>query len=116
MTEVTEREQELTALRAEVAKLTWIFAKTYAVHAPHWYVVRGRTCPEDVYARLFNGIRQYGMNQRYGPYRSRYLHLGDGFKYWAMTSQLRASRVINRDTVLDPADWPSDQNQSKPKS
>jgi hypothetical protein len=101
----TDREHELAELREAVSKLHWIFAKTLA-HIPHWYIVRGRTCPEDVYARLFNGIRTYGVAMRFGPYRNRYLFLGDGFKCWAMTSQLRASRIINRDSVLDPADWP----------
>jgi hypothetical protein len=100
-----EQELELAALREAVAGLTWTFAKTLA-HIPHEYVVRGRTAPEDVYARLFEAIRTHGVNMKFGPYRNRYLHLGDGHKYWAMSNTLGWSRVINRDTVLNPADWP----------
>ena len=101
-----ERDLELTALRAETARLTWTFAKTMA-HIPHAYVVRGRTAPEDIYARLFEAILRWGRNMQFGPYKNRYLFLGDGFKYWAMTSRAWESRIINRDSVLDPKDWPT---------
>jgi hypothetical protein len=67
---VKDREQELAALCAEVIKLQSTFAKTLA-HIPHEYAVRGRTVPEDVYVRLFNAIRHYGVNMRFGPARRR---------------------------------------------
>src|SRR5215469_10672453 len=101
-----ERERELTALREALAGLTWTFAKTMA-HIPHEYIVRGKTAPEETYVRLFEAIRRWGSNMRFGPYRGRYLFPDDGFKYWAMTWRLGDSRIINRDTVLRPEDWPS---------
>jgi hypothetical protein len=49
---------------------------------------------------------------RFGPYRNRYLFPGDGYKYWAMTAKVEFSRIINRDSVLDPADWPGQKQSS----
>jgi hypothetical protein len=91
-------------LREALAQLQWTFAKTIP-HIPHYYVARGKTAPEDLYVRLFTAIRCRGVDQRYGPCRNRYLYLGDGHKYWAMTGDVTKSRVINRDTMLDPKDW-----------
>jgi hypothetical protein len=96
-----DKAQELAWLRNEIAQLHWQWAKTYAQRAPHWYIVRKRTAPPDVFDRLAQAIRHYGINQRFGPYRGRYLHLGDGHKYWHM------GVCINRDKMLDPADWPT---------
>jgi hypothetical protein len=90
------RMSELAALRQALASLTWTYAKTMP-HIPHSYVVRGRTAPEELYTELFQAIRRWGVNMKFGPYRNRYLFPGDGYKYWAM------GWVINRDTVLDPA-------------
>jgi hypothetical protein len=102
MPEPDDKDTELALLRAEVAKLQWTFAKNYAAHAPHWYVVRGRTVDVETYTRIVNAIRRYGVNQKFGPYRNKYLVIGE-FKYWVLPP------VINRDDILAPADWPSDR-------
>ena len=93
-------EPDLSELRELVAGLEWRFAKTMP-EVPHWYVVRKPEI-EAIYVRLFRAIRAHGQDQKYGPYRGRYLHLGDGHKYWAMTTQEGQSRIINRDQQLDP--------------
>jgi hypothetical protein len=95
-----ERERELVELRELVAGLTFRFAKTMP-QFPHWYVVRDPD-NEAVYLRLFRAIRTYGQDQKFGPFRGRYLHLGDGWKYWAMTAWEGKSRIINRDQQLQP--------------
>jgi hypothetical protein len=95
----TERERELAALLPILAGLSWTFAKTYAAYAPHEYVVRGRTVDAATYTRVVAAIRAYGERGTYGPYRNKYLVIGE-FKYWSM------GVVINRDTVLRPEDWP----------
>ena len=96
-----EPADELAELRELMPALTWRVAKTMP-EIPHAYVVRS---PENeaVYVRLFRAIRAHGLDQRFGPYRGRYLHLGDGWKYWAMTGAIGQSRIINRDQQLDPA-------------
>jgi hypothetical protein len=105
---MTDREQELSELLPVLAGLPWTFAKTMP-HVPHEYVIRDRTVPVEVYQRIVNAIRRYGVNQQFGPYRGKYLVIGN-HKFWVIWP------VLNRDTVLDPADWPSGLNQSKSKS
>jgi len=86
--------------------LPWRFAKTYAERAPHEYIVRTPAI-EEAYVALWTAIEQHGTNAKFGPYRGRYLNLGDGFKYWHMTRYVRASRVLNRDKIIDPDLWPT---------
>jgi hypothetical protein len=100
----TDRDQELAALRIVAAALPWTFARTVPKQ-PHEYVVRGHTVPEDIHARLARAIRHYGADMKFGPWRNRYLFLGDGYKYWA-SPRIRSTVIINRDTVLNPKDWP----------
>jgi hypothetical protein len=98
---------ELAKLRDVVAALRWTFAKTVP-HTPHFYVVRGQTVPDEIFVRLFVAIRGYGIDQRYGSFKNRYLYLGDGFKYWCQPRDrdVRWARLLNRNDVLDPKDWP----------
>jgi hypothetical protein len=97
-----EAERELGELRELVAPLAWRFARTIA-QWPHHYIVRGKTADEELYVRLFRAIRTHGQDQKFGPFKNRYLHLGDGWKYWAMTDDETTSKILNRDQQLDPA-------------
>jgi|SRR5215469_9198685 len=89
---------------------------------PHWYVVRGRTCPEELYVALFRAVEAHGVFTLFRPpdpdrkpYRQKYLELGDGYKYWVMTGNMAASRILNRARIgyerreawgaEDPATW-----------
>jgi hypothetical protein len=94
-------DQELAELRELVAGLTWRVARTIP-QWPHSYIVRGRTADEAVFLRLFRAIKAYGQDQKFGPFRNRYLHLGDGSKYWAMDKDEADATIINRDQALDP--------------
>jgi hypothetical protein len=92
----------LDQLREAVAGLSWTYAKTMP-DIPHWYIVRGRTCPEDLYVALFQAVEAHGEYALFQPpdpdrkpYRQKYLELGDGLKYWVMTGSMGASRVLNR--------------------
>lgn len=97
---MTGPEPELRELRDAVKDLTWVFARTMP-EIPHWYVVR-RPGNEAVYLRLFKAIREHGQDRQFGRWRNRYLLLDDGYKYWAMTTRENASKIINRDRVLEP--------------
>jgi hypothetical protein len=89
---------DLEQLREAVNGLPFRFAKTMP-QWPHWYVVRAPE-NEEIYVALFNAIREHGYDQKFRGRPQRYLELGDGYKYWAMTTFLPASRVINRDKNL----------------
>ena len=41
------------------------------------------------------------MHERWAGRYKRYLYPGDGWKYWAMTTELQESRVINRTKIED---------------
>ena len=78
------------------ASLTWTFAKTMT-WIPHWYIVRGKTCRDDnLYVSLFNTIHALGCIGHFGKTERKYLHPGDGYKYWAMTEDITESVIINR--------------------
>ncbi len=67
--------------------LEWIWAKTYADSAPHWYVVHGRTegLTRDDFVRAGEVIRTFGEAGKY--YRSTNLYLlteDRSKKFWAM--------------------------------
>jgi hypothetical protein len=89
----------LTSIRAVIDSLSFRFAKTMP-EIPHEYVVRSPH-NEAAYVALFSAIMEHGVNERWEGRRKRYLYPGDGWKYWAMTTRLQESRVINRMKIED---------------
>jgi hypothetical protein len=83
-------------LREMITKLRFVYAKTMLA-APHEYVVRTQENEAD-YLALFHAIQEHGQRSRYGKRWYRYLHL-DGWKYWAMTTAVGQSHIINRARV-----------------
>jgi hypothetical protein len=71
-------------------------------HLPHEYTVRGDNPPD--YEQLFLAIQRDGVDERYGGRRKKYLYPGDGWKYWAMTTHLPSSRILNRMLIEHDAD------------
>src|SRR6516164_1880492 len=47
----------------------------------------------------FRAIRKFGRVEKWRGRPYRYWHPGDGYKYWAMTSEIRQSWIINRAKV-----------------
>jgi hypothetical protein len=98
-----ERDRELAELRelAGGGQQGWRFARSIP-QWPHYYIVRS---PENeaFFVRLFQAVKAYGQDQKFGPFRNRYLHLGDGWKYWVMDARVQDATIINRDQQLDPA-------------
>jgi hypothetical protein len=97
----------MTAIGAVIATLPFRFAKTMPDN-PHEYTVRS-AATEEAYVQLFQAIQEHGTPELYQGRRYRYLRPGDGWKYWAMTSAVGQSRIINRAKVTDeaPAGSPS---------
>jgi len=87
------------SIRAVIEKLSFRFARTMP-EIPHEYVVRSPD-NETAYVALFSAIMEYGVCERWAGQYKRYFYPGDGWKYWAMTNDLQASRVINRMKIED---------------
>jgi hypothetical protein len=83
-----------TPIRAVIDSLSFRFARTMP-EIPHEYVVRSPD-NEASYVTLFRAIIEHGVDRRWHGRLYRYLYPGDGWKYWAMTTELQESRVINR--------------------
>ena len=62
---------------------------------PHEYVVRTPKNEAD-HVELFHTIWREGVSEKFGSRNYRYWYPGDGWKYWAMTTELAKSRIINR--------------------
>jgi len=88
-----------TSIRAAIESLSFRFARTMP-EIPHEYVIRSPD-NEAVYVALFRAIMEQGVFERWDGRYKRYLYPGDGWKYWAMTTELPASRVINRMKIED---------------
>jgi hypothetical protein len=84
---------------AIIGQLPFRFAKTMP-HIPHEYTVRSPET-EEAYVTLFNAIMTDGVYEYYKGRRKKYLYPGDGRKYWAMTTNIHASRVLNRMEIED---------------
>jgi hypothetical protein len=81
----------------DLSRLEFRFAKRMP-ETPHEYVVRTRANEGD-YVALFHVIQDKGANEPFGARPYRYWYAGDGFKYWAMTTDSKLSHVINRAKV-----------------
>lgn len=79
-----------------VKSLEWTFAKTMP-QIPHEYIVRGKTADEDTYVAMYNAIDSRGEPGDWNGTQYKYLHPGDGYKYWKMTDTIQESTIINRD-------------------
>ena len=73
---------------------------------PHEYTVHTVRSEENeaAYLALFNAIAVDGTFERWRGRRKRYLYPGDGWKYWAMTSSIWYSRILNRMRIEDDLD------------
>ena len=87
------------SIGAVINRLSFRFARTMP-EIPHEYVVRSPD-NEAAYMALFTAIKGHGVYERWAGRHKRYLYPGDGWKYWAMTTELQESRVINRMKIED---------------
>jgi len=83
-----------SAAEVNFDNLKFVFAKTLP-EIPHWYVKRTAENGKD-YVSLFNAIRKFGRVEKFRGRPYRYWHPGDGWRYWAMTSAIGQSWIINR--------------------
>jgi len=83
-------------------KLQFRFAKTMP-EIPHEYVVRTQHNESD-YVELFETIVMLGVIETFKGRCYRYWYAGDGYKYWAMTTDIAQSQVINRARVASSSE------------
>ena len=88
----------------DLSRLTFKFAKSMP-ETPHEYVVRSPANEAD-YVALFSVIQEKGVQEKFGSRKYRYWRPGDGFKYWAMTTDVKQSHVINRAKIDVSSDSP----------
>jgi hypothetical protein len=87
-----------------ISRLSWRFAKTMP-ETPHEYTVRGKPEGNEAdYEALYHDIQQIGVDERHNGRKKKYLYPGDGWKYWAMTTHLPSSHVLNRMLIKHDAD------------
>jgi len=84
-------------LTEHIESVSWIWAKTYAEIAPHWYIRRHEQ--PFLYEKLSRMIVLEGVDENYtnhkgNTYKCRYFY-HDNYKYWEM------SPIINRAEVKD---------------
>jgi len=91
--------QKLIEIRQIIDALSFRVAKTVP-EIPHEYTVRSLE-NEAAYMALFEAIQEHGVFERWKRRKERYLYPGDGWKYWAMTSAVWHSRIINRMRIED---------------
>ncbi|MBX3196463.1 MAG: class I SAM-dependent methyltransferase [Microbacteriaceae bacterium] len=83
-------------------RLTWIWARTYAETAPHWYVVRGRTegMTDSDYIRAGAVIRTFGEPGKFYDTTNIYLTSPDGsLRWWTMDASVASTGLINQATT-----------------
>jgi hypothetical protein len=90
------------AILQVIGQLSFRVAKTMP-EIPHEYTVRDEA-NEEAYVALFQAIAADGVFERWRGRKKRYLYPGDGWKYWAMTSAVWHSRILNRMRIADDID------------
>ena len=81
---------------------------------PHTqYTVRDKVnaARETAYVQLFHLIQADGVIERWRGRKTRFLYPGDGYKYWAMTTDEPQSRVLNRMRVEDDTARPRQEGR-----
>ena len=101
-----------TSIRPVIDGLSFRFASTMP-EIPHEYVVRSPH-NEAAYVALFSTIMEHGVYERWAGRHKRYLYPGDGWKYWAMTTELPKSWVINRMKIEDDLERSRREGQIAP--
>ena len=64
-----------------IGRLCWHVAKTMP-YLPHQWTFRGQDGSEEDFALLSEAIERDGVFERWKGRKKRYLHPGDGWKYW----------------------------------
>ena len=74
----------------------WTFARTYAEHAPHEYVVKGKCNVDDEeFVRMARFVDDNGFEAKFFSQTNSYYEL-DGYYYWTKYRDPEGARIINR--------------------
>jgi len=97
------KDKELSEL---INSTDWIFAKTYAKVAPHFYIRRRSS--KDLFWELLKRIRKHGRRETFTHYwegkkktsNFSYYYF-EGYKYWTIDPYDPFSIIINRVEAID---------------
>ena len=79
-----------------IQESAWVFAKTYAKKAPHYYVVKD-TLNHKEFEWVTAFIRENGVKRRFWNKEFIYFYIpNDGFKYWTYGDPIEKTEVINK--------------------
>lgn len=83
--------------REYVANQKWIWAKSYAMFAPHEYILRGKgNAGVEQFYDMSRYILEHGIRMFYYKNERKYLFL-DGYFYWLMVNEVsEKTNIINR--------------------
>ena len=87
----------------------WIFAKTYAAFAPHYYTIKEWKTKE-LFEKLVIFMRKNGVVRKWHQRIGIYLDY-DGYSYWTMGNSLENTTGINRKII----DY-NDKNSELPRN
>jgi hypothetical protein len=76
----------------------WIWAKTYATTAPHWYTLRKEPAPDEGEGDLDRFVvllREHGYDRLYYGKTFRSIVIGEHY-YWTMGAPLPETILVNR--------------------
>ena len=77
---------------------TWIWAKTYARKAPHWYCLRAHQQDMELFDSVALFIREQGQDGWFWRKKMRYFFRG-AYKYWTMSAPVEETILVNRALV-----------------
>lgn len=81
-----------------LARAHWNWATSYAMRAPHWYVVRNQFRNDDLFNKVVEYMREHSVTEYFFSKPFHYFY-HEGFKYWTMGNPINETTIINRARV-----------------
>ena len=83
---------------AFINRANWVWAKTYAEKAPHWYCVRKEFGDDPTFDEAVRYIRENSIEAYFWGKKFRYC-FHNGYKYWTMGNPVSETTIINRTKI-----------------
>jgi hypothetical protein len=113
MSEAIRDTRALTLIEQLAFRPAFRHPKGNRPYFPHEFTLRDKqdAARETAYVQLFHLIQADGVIERWRGRKTRFLYPGDGYKYWAMTTDEPQSRVLNRMRVEDDTARPRQEGR-----
>jgi len=89
------KEEGLERFRAFINRMSWREAKTWAITAPHSYIMKVKIpeAEKEPFMEFCNFIRQFGYKKMWWKREFTYVDI-DGYKYWCMDDDVGINREV----------------------